>query len=112
MEAEAIELMLNASDRTTAKALRSQLDSIRSVSVDDTGVGQFKEFTLSDHVQPVAGRGSFSLHNVHAEINGGEEYIFFALFIKDGFLHTLESVSPGDVWPIDVREYLVTYTNS
>lgn len=112
MESEVVDMMLAATSTELARDLRSQLQAIESASVSDTGVGLVKRFKLGDNVLPIPTRGSFALSNVGAEINSGESYLTFMLFVKDGLLDILESTPVTDEWPKHIEQYRLSYINA
>ena len=104
--------MLAATSPGLARDLRSQVEAIESASVSDTGVGRVKRFKLSDNVLPITACGSFALSNVGAEINNGETYLTFMLFVKDGLLDILESAAVTEEWPKHIEQYRLSYINA
>jgi hypothetical protein len=111
MEVEAIDMMIAAEPPLIADALREQLRNLTAIEVESTGVGFFKYLELSANAQPLSGKRSFTLRGVHAVIDGRlDQTVMFVLFVKDGLLRMLESVTLEEKWPEKLEPYRLEYT--
>ena len=111
MECEAMAMMIAAEPAPIADALREQLKHVGDVHVTASGVGFFKNMALTSEAKPLPNRASFVLPGVHADIGRDEQHcVMFVLFVEDGYLRTLESVTPEDRWPEQLEPYTFSYT--
>lgn len=104
IELQALNLLLEGSDERL-QVLRAQLPAIESTASTRSGVGIFTKFRLAKDAIPLPNRGSFALSDVDAEVNSGEVYCGFILFVKEGFLDELESVCHYGDWPENIRQF-------
>ena len=90
--------------------LRAQLPFLSVAKRTLTGVGFFTEFTVSPGAIPVPlPKGAGPLGDVEADIERLEHGAGFLLFVKKGFLHTLEGYSMDEPWPERIEGFSLRY---
>lgn len=105
--------MLLLGDHPVLEVLRLQFQKARVERREFTGVGFFTHFAISPDAPRVAGRRSFELDDVHADIPGLEHGADFILFIRDGTIDFLEGFTYGDDrWPETVTSLRLTYVHT
>jgi len=102
LESEVLERLIAGGGQDTA-LLRLQLDRAVIEARTLTGVGFFVDFTVPDGTPKLA-LGSSELGGVNAELRGAKHDAGFMLFMKDGYLSTLEGFTYDEPWPSDADE--------
>ena len=101
---------LLAGDHAVLQALRSQLDSCKVTSREETGHGFFTRIAVEGEGVRVAGL-SARIRDVGAEIEGLEHGAGFVLVVVDGYLSCLEGFSYEEPWPRRIGRYVLRYEN-
>jgi hypothetical protein len=101
--------MLIAGDTPSSKAMRAQLDASRVADRELTGAGFFTELEVDRTAVPaIEDREPFG--DVHAEIEGLSYGAGFLLWIRDGYISTLEGYSFEEPWPDVIPGFTLSYT--
>ncbi len=102
--------MLLAGDHPALAVLREQLATAQLLKRDLTGVGFWLEFKV-DALASRAGR-DFEIGDVQADIDGLENGVGFALFVRDGFIKALEGYTYDEPWPSTLHQFSLRYLDS
>jgi hypothetical protein len=89
--AKAVLEAFRAANLEIAPALGEQLQDVLVANRENTNVGFFTTLRPRHTRTPI--RQPRVLGNVYAKIRGMQNLMTFALFIKDGLIHTLEGAS-------------------
>lgn len=108
LEREVLEMLLSG-DHPALEVLRQQLAHARLASRENTGVGFYCDFDISE-TTPTVSR-DFQLGDVHAEIQGLQHGAGFVLFVSNGRLKTLEGYTYDEPWPETVEAYSLRYSD-
>jgi hypothetical protein len=109
IEAQAVEILLTG-DSPRLALLREQFRHIKATTVVRSGVGQTREFQLQKNVLPLPGGDSFQISHVDAEVNEGAAILSFILYVRNGLLDALESVSLLGDWPAQIDQFRLYVT--
>lgn len=109
IETQAVEMLLAGDDPRLA-LLRDQYLHIQSTTVVRSGVGQTREFQLQKNVPPLPDGDSFQISHVDAEVNEGTAVLSFILYVRNGLLDALESVSLLGDWPEQIHHFRLYVT--
>lgn len=102
--------MLLAGEDNILLGLRGQYDKCTVKARRFTGVGFYTDFKVNRVHEPVAGGKSFYIGDVDGAVDGNKGTLGFVLFIKDGFISSLEGYANLlDVWPEEYSNIELTY---
>jgi len=96
-----------AEDSTTSIVLGEQYKSAIIVNREFSGFGFFTNFEIIDKSLKLAGSQNRELGNTHAKIEGLELGAGFVLFIRNGFIKTLECYTYDEPWPETISTYTI-----
>jgi hypothetical protein len=97
-------------DHPILTALRKQLENATISSREFSGVGFFTRFSYPKTVQPLSlPVKNLEFGDVGAEIRGIQHGAGFLLFVRDGFLQTLEGYTYDEPWPKDTDTFKLKY---
>ena len=110
----AMELLLDG-DNQVLEILRNQLMSARISIVENTGVGLFVGFEVPKNIVKVESgdiKKDFVFGDVYGEVSGIYGAIGFLIFVRDGYLKTLEIYSIGsEFWEQVTDDLHIGYKN-
>ena len=92
-------------------ALQKQIASLRVKERKLTGVGFITEFVNVDSNGRLPENPTFTLGDVSAKINGLQNGAGFVLFVRDGYINTLEGYTYDEPWPECITEFDVFYSH-
>lgn len=100
--------LLLAGNTKTLRELRRQYEKSQIISIEDTGIGFYINFEVSDsNLKLHLHKDCFNFGDVYGIYNGVFGAVGFILFIRNGFISCLEGFnSNGEKWPskdIDIR---------
>jgi hypothetical protein len=102
--------MLLAGDDITLKQLREQYAHASVVSRESSDVGFFTTFSLQGRDDLRVNNKSFQIGDVDGNLNEIYGAVGFILYIKNGFISTLEGYTNAiDKWPEDDEEIILKY---
>lgn len=97
-------------DHPIFTALRKQLEKATITSREFSGVGFFTGFTYPATAQSLSlPIENLELGDVGAEITGIQHGAGFVLFVRDGFLQTLEGYTYDEPWPENTDSFKLKY---
>jgi hypothetical protein len=100
-EKKLMDKLLNGDD-IVLKSLMEQYLSSKIKSRDFTGAGFYTFFTVKSGIAPIVGRKNFEIDDVFANYNKIDGAFGFVLFIRNGYLSSLEGYTlVSDIWPND-----------
>ena len=105
---KAMELLLDG-DNQVLEILRNQLIFVSTSIVKDTGVGLFVGYEVPKNIVKVESENikkDFSFGDVYGEVGGIYGVIGFLIFVRDGYLKTLEIYPIGSEFWEQVTEDL------
>jgi len=114
LEFETLDWLLSGED-PVLELLRKQLASAIAISREFTGYGFYLSFVLPENIDkldehfPV--RSSFSFGDVEAKLASLKHGAGFLLWIKNGFLSTLEGYTYDEEWPRVIDSFELHYLN-
>ncbi|MBC7352067.1 MAG: hypothetical protein H5U08_06885 [Thermogutta sp.] len=112
LERRVVEMLLSG-NHSTLETLRAQFAVSEVSQREFTGVGFFTHFAIPPDAPRVAGKRSFQLGDVHADIPGLRLGADFILFITEGAIDFLEGFTHGDdQWPETVDTFRLTYVHT
>jgi hypothetical protein len=95
---------LLSGDHPILAALRLQAERARLVSRDLDGSGFYCDFAVPSDVPPLPGNLNLSFGDVTAKVNGLKYGAGFVVFVRDGYLVTLEGYCFED-WPDVITDF-------
>ena len=108
-ERKLMEMLLAGEDKMLS-TLREQYASAKIISRERSEVGFFTSFSLDDRNDLKIDNKSFQIGDVDGLINGINGAVGFILYIKNGFISTLEGYTNiNDKWPESDEEIVLIY---
>lgn len=108
-ETKLLDILL-AGENKTLKGLRLQLNNSTIISREFTGAGFFSSFSVKKGIPDVFQGKSFQISDVHASYKNIENAFGFVLFIKKGYLSTLEGYTLlVSKWPKEYSSVILKY---
>jgi len=100
---------LLAGDHPVLAELRAQAQSAQLASREYTGSGFFLSFNVTRDAARPASEGDFYFGDVNAVVEGLQDGAGFVVFVRDGYLATLEGYSYEEPWPKEIRRFELAY---
>ena len=105
-EREVMETII-AENTDISEILEKQYKSAKVISREFTGVGFFTCFDVTNESYKLPEALNTELGTVHAKLRGLEIGAGFILFVRKGFISTLEGYTYDGSWPISVEGYVL-----
>ena len=112
LEQAVLTFLLDGTDPVLG-ALRKQFAAAKIIQREYTGVGFFLSFAIPDiqslinNLYPV--KTDFCFGDVGASIPGLEGGASFVLWVKSGYLHSLEAYTYAELWPTHIDAFSLFY---
>ena len=87
------------------KNLKAQYRFSRVISREFSDYGFYTRFEVTDKKLKLKDHLNMELGNVQAQIAGLKCGAGFVLFIRDGFIKSLECYTYDEIWPDDIIDY-------
>lgn len=100
---------LSNGDNPVLELLREQYKNAEVTSVDETGCGVLFTYEISNKENLEAFKKDFHIGDLLVEVPSCSLPIGSVLFIRDGYIDTLELHAYDDLWPESLDGYVVKY---
>jgi hypothetical protein len=112
LEQKVMDMLLDGDDNVL-RELRNQFLNSKVDYRDFTGVGFFTGYRIKEDIRSVLNGKNFEIDDVIALHDTLEFPLGFVLFIRKGYLSTLEGYTFGDeTWPNDFTNVILKYNTS
>lgn len=91
-----------------AEVLLKQYESAIVLNREFTGCGFFTKYQINDEYLSLKQKKNIELGSVEANINNVQDGVGFVLYIRNGFIDSLEGYTYGEPWPEVLTEYSIT----
>lgn len=103
-ESDVMYKIISENDEISDELVR-QYKNAKVVSREFTGFGFYTNFMVSSENLRLKNNFNIEMGNVQAELDGLKYGVGFVLFIRDGFIKSLEGYTYDEPWPERIINY-------